>query len=447
MDRVIKSKYILGTINGKLKVFSDSGIKIEEGIITEMGPNIDTKGYDVEVFKTHLLMPGLINTHTHTAMTLFRGYADDVPLDTWLNEHIWPLEAKLDAKEVEVGAKMAAIEAMLTGTTTMNSMYWFPEAEAKAFSEQGLRGMIGPPIISGVNTLETYKHLIPDWHGANGDMIRVTLNPHAPYTVTDEEYRSIHQFKEDYNTNNSKPPLHVHTHLAETKNEIDMIRGYLSQSGKNIDVQIKTSTKYLDSLGVLDEHFIAAHGVECSKGDMKILAKRGVGVALNPMSNLKLGNNIVNISQMQERGVKLGLGTDGPASNNSLDMFETMKLSSLLQKSVNNNPIKGLAEDTIKMATAGGAEVLGWDSIGSIEVGKRADVILLDLKKPHLMPIINPEALISNVVYAAKGSDVTDVMIDGNWRVRENTLLDINLEEMYEEFNRTVTGLFAKLKE
>jgi 5-methylthioadenosine/S-adenosylhomocysteine deaminase len=366
-------------------------------------------------------------------MTLFRGYADDTPLNVWLNEYIWPMEAKLTPAQVNIGAKIAAVEAIMTGTTTMTSMYWYPDQEAKAFRDIGVRLMSGPPIISGVSALDDYKHLITEWHGTHDDLIRATLNPHAPYTVTADDYKVIHQFKQDYNAKHSRS-LMLHTHLAEDRSEMETIRDYAKRSGFIISPDITTPTQYLSSLGILNETTITAHTIETTPADLEILRQARVGIATNTVSNLKLGNNLPDIVSMLDLKMKVGLGTDGPASNNGLDMFEAMKMTALTQKSKVGNPAKCTASQIMNMATMGGAQVLGWDQIGSLVIGNYADLIAVDLKKPHLVPILKPESLIPFLVYSAHGSDVTDVMINGKWRMKDGALVNINIEQLTEIF-------------
>ena len=445
VEYTVKAKFILNFNQGIPSIVENAMINIDDTVITAIGKDLNTDGRQVDVFDSHIIMPGLINTHTHAGMTLFRAYEDESPLDVWLNEYIWPLEAKLTAKDIEIGAKIASIEALLSGTTTINSMYWYPEAEAKAFDEIGIRAMLGPPIISGVNTLESYERLIQDWHGKNDDLTRISINPHAPYTVTSEEYQSIYEYKNNFNAKNSSlPPLHMHTHLAESRNEMDMIRQYALDNGFTIKNDVQSPTQYLDSLGILDDQMIAAHAVECDEKDMDILSSQRVGVSINPISNLKLDNNVSKITDMAHHGIKLGLGTDGPASNNTLDMFETVKITALLQKGqLDQKP--GRAYNTLKMATSGGAEVLGWQEIGSLDVGKKADLIAIDIKKPHLLPLISKNSLHSLLVYSAKSSDVTDVMINGKWRVRNREVVDVNVEELYNELLERVTELFSHI--
>lgn len=446
MDYAIKARYILSFQNSVPTIIENGTVLVEGTEITAVGTDIETSGKEVIYFDNHILMPGFVNTHTHAAMTLTRSLADDVPLDVWLNEHIWPLEAEMTERDVEVGARIAAMEALLSGTTTVNSMYWHPDAEAKAFVDIGLRSMIGPPIISGVNTLKTHAHLIPKWHGKNNGMTRVTLNPHAPYTVTDEEYRSIHEFKNEYNEKNQgNPPLKIHTHMAESPAEMKLISDYAKSNDFRLADNVITSVDYFDSIDLLDSDLIAAHVVECEDRDISLLAEKKVGISINPVSNMKLGNNTAKIAQMIEKETVLGLGTDGPASNNSLDMFDTMKITSLLQKSKNNDPSKGSAIDTLRMATSGGAAVLGWDELGKIEPQKKADLILLDLNKTHLKPLFSNCSLLSHLVYSAKGSDVSDVMVNGEWRVRNGEVLGVDMNKEIDIFTDTVTKLGEKI--
>ncbi|MHA2251549.1 MAG: amidohydrolase [Candidatus Kariarchaeaceae archaeon] len=442
LDCVIKARYIVSFHQDQPLVIENGMIGVDGNTITELGKSIDISGKEVFNFPNHVILPGLVNTHTHSAMTLFRGYADDVSLQKWLNEHIWPLEAKLTEEQVYFGAKLAAVEAILSGSTTLNSMYWHPESEAKAFAELGVRFMIGTPIISGVSNLSMFDNLITNWHEKDGDMTRVALTPHAPYTVTADDYTEIHDFKVEYNKEPNHKNLVINTHLAEDKNEMDLIRNFSQTNGFDLPDGVKSPTQYLQALGVLDENLIAAHCIEMTTDDFKILAKEKVGIATNTVSNMKLGNNLPKIKEMLEYTNKIGMGTDGPCSNNGLDLFETMKITAITQKSINSNPAVMPAWASLKMATYGGAKVLGWnDSIGSIQVGKKADFTIVNLNKPYFLPVFKPETVLSHIVYSATGNDVSDVMINGEWRMRDRIIQNIDLSKLLDQFKNSVNEL------
>ncbi|MDH5644398.1 MAG: amidohydrolase [Candidatus Heimdallarchaeota archaeon] len=439
MEIGIRAKYILSFHENQPKVIENGSLIISGNKISAVQTHQDISTDEVYDFPQHVLMPGLVNAHTHAAMTLFRGWADDIPLHSWLNDYIWPIEAKLTPELVEIGAKMAAVESIKSGCTMVNSMYWYPQSEAKAFHSMGVRLLSGPPIITGVTKLKDNEKLIANWHGKD-DLIRVALNPHAPYTVSDEEYKEVYQYKQDFNEKTNLPPLFIHTHLAEGKGELKLIQDFAVKNGFEVETSIKSPVEYLAKLDILDEQMIAAHSVECSDNDLKILKEHNVGISANPVANMKLGHNIPRIDKMAG-GNRVGLGTDGPSSNNNLDLFETMKMAALTQKSKNQDPSIIPASKSLQMATYQGANVLGWANSGAIKEKYLADLIIIDLKQPHLRPITNYNSLISHLVYSAHGQDVTDVMINGKWRMRNNSIIDFNMDEFIDKFDTNVYDL------
>ncbi|OLS28317.1 MAG: 5-methylthioadenosine/S-adenosylhomocysteine deaminase [Candidatus Heimdallarchaeota archaeon LC_2] len=446
MNYALKIRYIVTYQENKVIIIENGIILIDGNKITDIGNNLEIKDREVLEFPNHVVIPGFINTHSHTAMTLFRGYADDVPLNRWLNEYIWPMEAKLSGKEVEIGAKLAAIELILSGTTTVNSMYWYPKNELIAFKEIGVRLMSGPPIISGVSDLSSSEKLVNDWHGNNDDMSRISINPHAPYTVTPDDYTEILNYKNSYNSKSNCPNLKIHTHLAESKLEMQLISEFSKDKGFEFSDSIKTPTQYLDSIGILDVDLIAAHAVECNDEDLQLILQKNVGVSINTISNMKLGNGIPRIKEMSANGLKISLGTDGPAANNGFSMFETMKMSSLTQKSLYNDPSLLSADKLLMMATAGGADVLGWKDIGTIKKGNKADLTFINLNKPHLRPILNLQSIVSTIVYSANQQDVSDVMINGKWKMRDGNLTEYNIDDILNEFEVCTKNFFDNSK-
>ncbi len=442
MSYALKIKYIVTYQGNGVEIIENGMILVDGNTITGIGKNLDIRDREVIDFPNHVVIPGMINTHSHVAMTLFRGYADDVPLNEWLTEYIWPMEAKLTGNEVEIAAKLAAVELVMSGTTTVNSMYWYPENELTAFNKIGIRLMSGSPIISGVSNLKSSEKLVKDWHGTNDDMSRISINPHAPYTVTSEDFQAISQYKNDYNSNSNGPNLKIHTHLAESRIEMELIQKFANDKGFQLSSSVKTPTQYLDSIGFLDTDLIAAHVLECNDKDFQLLKKYNVGVSINTISNMKLGNGIPKLKEMYSNDLKIGLGTDGPASNNGFDMFETMKITTLTQKSAHNDPSILSAEKMLMMATKGGADVLGWNDIGEIKIGNKADLTLINLNKPHLRPVLSLQSVVSTIVYSVNQQDVSDVMINGIWKLRNNKLIDTDLETIITKFEDSVKHLF-----
>ena len=378
-----------------------------------------------------LVMPGLINTHTHAAMTIFRGYADDLPLMEWLQNYIWPAEAKyINADTVHLGTQLAAIEMIGSGTPTFNDMYFFEDEVAKAAKEVGIRAVIGEGLLdfptpnkkTPQDGLDYTEMLIKKWR--NDPLITVAVAPHSPYTASSELLKSAKNLSDKYDV-----PLHIH--VSETEQEVN----------DSMAKHSLTPFEYLDSLGFLGENVIAAHSVHLTPHDIQLIAKRKVGVSHNPESNMKLASGIAPIPELLDAGAKIGLGTDGAASNNDLNMFEEMDTAAMLHKVFTKNSSVVNAKSVVEMATIGGARVLGLDKeIGSIEKGKRADIIIIDLDKPHLTPLYNPY---SQIVYAMDGADVETVIIEGRIVMRDHKILTVNEEKIIQDTN----ALAAKIKE
>lgn len=361
-----------------------------------------------------ITMPGLVNTHSHVAMTLLRGVGDDEELQTWLNDYIWPKEAKLDEKLVYAGSKLAMAEMIKTGTTTFNDMYFYMEETAKAVEESGIRGVLGYGMIDLFDDekrkqeIKATKNLIKNSHNTANGRVQVAVAPHAPYTCSDE---LLSESKKLANKNNLK----LHIHVSETQQEVNDLEKQRNQ----------TPFEYLDSIDLLDENTIAAHGVWTTDNEMKLLKEKQVSISHNPSSNMKLASGIAPVSKYIKNDINVAIGTDGVSSNNNLDMFSEMKLTALLQK-VNTMNAKTLpAQATFNMATENGARALGINT-GSIKEGKLADIVLVNMNVPHMIPVRNP---LSNIIYSALGSDVDTVICDGQLLLEDKKLLTINEED------------------
>lgn len=449
---LVTAKYILyNTVASTPHLLVDGAISITDNKINriEKQSSFSESSFDeVYHFSHHLIMPGLVNTHSHAGMTLYRGYADDMNLNDWLNKWIWPAEAQATAADVEMGAKLAAIEALMSGTTTFNSMYWYVDQEIAAFQQIGPRLICGPNILTGIQDLNiSYaQRLISDYHGKFEDTVRIGMYPHAPYTVSDEDYHRINDFVATHNLQHSEQPnVVVHTHLAESKMEMQMLRDFAARDGFTVSTDITSPTRYLDSIGILNDKLYVAHAVELSTDDVLTLKRHDVGVSINSNSNMKLANSFAPVSQYYETGVKIGLGTDSATSNNRLDMFQEMKTTALIQKGYSGNPVSPKAYEIIRMATYLGSRAMNWNEIGDIREGGYADLITIDLNKPHLTPIINPTTLISHIVYAMTGSDVSDVMIGGKWKMRDRHLPNFDLPAFLDEFSTTAQNLINRI--
>lgn len=417
-DAIYTARYVV-TMDSQHRLIENGAVAVQGDRILDVGPAAEiTRKHTArrrEDRPEAILMPGLINTHTHAPMSLLRGLADDLRLQDWLEHYIFPAEAKnVDPDFVTWGTRLACLEMMLSGTTTYVDMYFFEDKIAEATREAGLRGVLGETILG----FKTPDSPTPEAALARAEkfiqrfkddpLIVPAVAPHAIYTNSDETLRSARALANKYSV-----PLVIH--LSETKKENDDARAKRNMS----------PTQLLDSLGVLNGRVIAAHGVWLDDADIAILKAKGTGVAHCPSSNMKLASGIAPVVKLLQAGVNVGLGTDGPAgSNNDFNMMEEMNLASDLQKVATLDPTVVPALQAIEMATIGGARVAGLDKeIGSLEPGKRADFITLSLTRPHAIPLYN---VYSQIVYALKGSDVRDVVVNGKPIVRDRRSLTLN---------------------
>lgn len=413
------------------KVFKGS-VLIEDDKIAEITSDINSSNAD-EVINGEgkVLIPGLVNTHTHLSMTLMRGLADDLPLDVWLNQHIWPVEAHLDGEHCYAGALLACLEMIKSGTTTLNDMYFFMDDVARAVDEAGIRGMISHGMIDlgdedkrKVEFKESIR-IIKKCHETADGRIKVSFGPHTPYTCSQELLEGVRREADKYG-------VRIHIHVSETQNEVDQI----------MESHRKRPFEYLDHIGLLGPDVTAAHSVWLSGAEISIIKDKGVKISHNPLSNMKLASGISPVSEMVNNGISVSLGTDGAASNNNLDLFQEMKTSSLLQKVNTMDPTVLPAEQVIEMATMGGATVLGLeDEIGTIEVGKKADLVLVNMKAPHLTPYRNP---ISHLVYSADGSDVSTVICNGKILMHERELKILDEARVMEMAENSAEDLISR---
>ncbi len=430
------------------RIIHQGSIAIENQTIIDVGKTCELKrkygtGYEKVDAKGKVVTPGLINTHQHAAMSLLRGYADDLPLQEWLEKWIWPIEKNMTAHDIYVGALLTSIESIMSGTTTVNTMYHYTprENEAKAFAQAGLRGVVGHVCFSWRKNEDkkALEQLAKNWHNKANGLIRVSVDPHAPYTVDPGYMKELKVTREELNSKyaSEEVPIIWHMHVAETSDEPEKIR-------KAFKTELKAGImEYLDSLGVLSKHVIAAHCVALTDRDIAIMKCRKVKASHNPISNLKLGSGISPVPKMLKEGVTVSLGTDSPCSNNTADMFETMKLTALLHKGADKNPTITPARQVLEMATIEGARALSWErEIGSVDVGKKADLIIIDFKKPHLCPLYNE---ISHLVYAAKSTDVNVVIINGKIVMENRQPTTINIEKVMEMAQKAKTGILERL--
>lgn len=405
-------------------------IILKNNIIDKVAPTgteTDGESFAFEIDgRDCVVMPGLINTHGHAAMVLMRGYADDLPLMHWLEEKIWPLEAKLKPEDVYWGAMLSILEMLKSGTTTFTDMYFFMDEVAKAVEETGIRaflsrGLIGTGSQSNIALTES-KAFYQEWDGAANDRIRVMIGPHAPYTCPPNYLKKVIGLAEEINA-----PVQIH--LAETVDELMRCQKDYGLSPVHL----------LQKTGLLKEKVLAAHCVHLSEEDIEILAENNVNVAHNPGSNLKLGSGIAPLPALLAKGITVGLGTDGAASNNNLDMLEEIRLAALLHKGYAKDPTLISASEALGLATRNGGKALFSEGqIGVIKEGYKADLIILDLNKPHLCP---RHDLIAHIVYAAQPGDIKTVIIDGNIVVEEGRAVKIDETRVMHEAQKRALSL------
>jgi len=406
------------TMDSARQVIDDGGIAVRAGRIVAIGSRAQIEaGYTSRqrVNATgKLITPGLINGHTHIPMVLFRGLADDLDLQEWLTKYIFPAEAKNVTEDfVRVGARLGLAEMIRGGTTTYCDMYYFEDAIAEETSKAGVRGVLGETVIdfpvadnkTNAEAMTYVEKFVSRWKG--NDLIVPAIAPHAPYTVSEDHLKAVRAFSD-------RTGAAIVTHVSETKRELD----------DSIKAKGASPVAYLERIGFLSERVIAAHMVWPQGSDIEILKKRRVGVVHNPQSNMKLASGVAPVPKMMEQGVLLGLGTDGAASNNDLNMWEEMDTVAKLHKVFSGDPKVISAQQAFELATIRGAQALHLEKeIGSLEVGKRADLLLIERDSLNQIPLYN---IYSDLVYATKASDVEGVIINGRVVMQNRRLLTLD---------------------
>ena len=408
---------------------------IKDDLIAEIADEIDESNADKIIdAEGKILLPGLINTHTHLSMTLFRGLADDLSLDSWLNNHIWPMEANLNGDYCYIGALLGAVELIKSGTTTFSDMYFYMEDVARAVEDAGIRAVLSYGMIDfgdaerRENELNENLELFKNCNGMADGRIKVFLGPHSPYTASEELLIRTRELADEYN-------MGIHIHVSETQKEID-------------DVSAEKGLRpfeYLEKIGLLGPDVVAAHCVWLSEEEIDIIKKHDVKVSHNPCSNMKLASGISPVSKLIENDICVSIGTDGASSNNNLDLIEELKTASLLQKVATLDPKVLSSDEAVEMATIKGAEALGLDSeIGSIEVGKKADIILIDTNAANMVP--DSSNLTSNIIYSANGSNVDTTICNGKILMENKKLTVLDEDEIYAKAKQAIKEL-KELKE
>jgi 5-methylthioadenosine/S-adenosylhomocysteine deaminase len=417
VDLVISGGTVV-TMDGARRVIEDGAVAVAAGRIVAVGKRSEIAGRfaarEVIDARGRAVIPGLINGHTHVPMVLFRGIADDLDLNEWLTKYIFPAEAKNVTEEfVRAGTQLGLAEMIRGGTTTYCDMYYFEDAVAEETERAGVRGLLGETVIdfpvpdnkTWPDAMRYTERYVARWKG--NKLVTAAIAPHAPYTVSEAHLKEVRSFSD-------RTGAPVVTHIAETRKEVeDITRDHGA-----------TPVEYLARIGFLSLRTVAAHTVHLTENEIKLLRQYNVGSVHNPQSNMKLASGVAPVPQMLKAGVAVGLGTDGAASNNDLDMWEEMDTAAKLHKLTTNDPKVLTAEEALSLATIGGARALHMEGqIGSLEEGKRADIVVVDLDALHQTPRYN---VYSHLVYATKASDVRTVVIEGRVVMRDRRLLTLN---------------------
>ena len=405
---------------------------VENDKIVYIGEKLPEGEEETTVFDGNnlLFIPGLINTHGHAAMSLLRGYGDDLALQIWLQEKMWPMEEKFTADDVYWGASLSILEMIKGGTTAFLDMYDQMNQVAKVVEESGIRASLMRGVIGfGSDELRASKlaeatSFAKEWNGQASGRITTMLSPHAPYTCGPEFIEKFVQAAHDLD-------LPLHTHMSETKAEVE-------QNVKDYGLR---PVAHLEKLGFFSRPSLVAHAVHLTDEEIEILAKYNVAVAHNPGSNLKLASGVARVPDLLKAGVVVSLATDGPASNNNLDMFEEMRLAALIHKGVSGDPTAVPATEALRMGTEYGAKSIYVEDTGTLAVGKKADFIAIDLDQAHFLPYSD---LISHVVYSASAKDVKHVWVDGKQLLKDGEALTLDEERIKREAESAFKGLKAR---
>ncbi|MDX6405167.1 MAG: 5-methylthioadenosine/S-adenosylhomocysteine deaminase [Blastocatellia bacterium] len=427
VDLIVKGGTVV-TMDGNRRVIENGGVAIKSGRIVAVGNTVEIdRAYAArEVIDAagKVVIPGLINGHTHVPMTLFRGLADDLDLQEWLTKYIFPAEAKNVTEEfVRVGTRLGLAEMIRGGTTTYCDMYYFEDAIADETFKAGMRGVLGETVIdfpvadnkTNEQAMAYVEKFVSRWKG--NALIVPAIAPHAPYTVSEDHLKAVRAFSD-------RTGAPIVTHISETKREVD----------DSIKAKGASPIDYLNRIGFLSNRVIAAHVVWPSEEELSLLKKIGVGIVHNPQSNMKLASGVAPVPEMLKQDLPVGLGTDGAASNNDLNVWEEMDTAAKLHKLISRDPKVVTAEEAFEMATLRGARALHLEKeIGSLEEGKRADLVIVDLDDLNQTPFYN---IYSDLVYATKAADVRTVIVEGRIIMRDRRLLTLNEETIKADARR-----------
>ncbi|WP_018886202.1 amidohydrolase [Paenibacillus massiliensis] len=419
-------------VNGQDAGVIEGCMIIEDSRITYIGPTIPDGEENTPVVdgKGLLFLPGLVNTHGHAAMSLLRGYGDDMVLQQWLQEKMWPMEGKFTSTDVYWGTSLSVLEMLKGGTTTFLDMYDHMDEVAKVAEQSGIRACLMRGAIGLCSEEEQRMKLneavafAKNWHGKADGRITTMMSPHSPYTCPPAFIEQFVQAAHDLN-------LPLHTHMSETLAEVE----------QNVREYGARPVEHLQKLGFFSRPSLVAHAVHLNDEEIQVLAQYDVGVSHNPGSNLKLASGVARVPDLLRAGVKVSLGTDGPASNNNLDMFEEMRLAALIHKGVSGDPTAVPAAEALRMTTEYGAVSIGLKEVGVLAAGNKADFIALDMDQPHFLPRTD---LISHAVYSASAKDVVHVWVDGKQVLKDGSCLTLDEERIRYEAQAAFEGLLAR---
>ncbi|MBR5754335.1 MAG: amidohydrolase [Erysipelotrichaceae bacterium] len=430
MSILFKNAAVLTRNDGNYEVLKDAYLGVDGKVIDFIGTDRPDRHYDEEKdFSNRLLMPGLVNSHTHTPMVFLRGIADGLPLDKWLNERVFPIEAKLTAEQIRVSSYYAILELLAGGVTSFTDMYFFPEETAQAVKDSGIKANINKYILCFDDNQTIEESMIPasldfynKYHNTCDGRLKVDFSIHAEYT------NKPHIVKE-YSRLCKENGAIMHIHLSESKSEVEGC----------IERYHKTPVEWFEELGTFDSPTCAAHVVWPSDSDLDILKKHGVSVVHNPSSNLMIGSGICPLRKILDKGINVGLGTDGTASNNNLNMFEEMHLAAIVHNGVNHDATNIQSHEVVDMATVNGAKLQGRFDTGVLKEGNLADIIAIDMSAVHLYPVFDYLSILTKSV---QGSDVCMTMVDGKILYEDGKYLTLDEDKIVKEFKEAVEAFY-----
>ena len=430
MSILFKNATVLTRNDGSYEVLKDAYLGVDGKVIDYIGTDRPDRHYDEEKdFGNRLLMPGLVNSHTHTPMVFLRGIADGLPLDKWLNERVFPIEAKLTAEQIRVSSYYAILELLAGGVTSFTDMYFFPEETAQAVKDSRIKANINKYILCFDDNQTIEESMIPasldfynKYHNTCDGRLKVDFSIHAEYT------NKPHIVKE-YSRLCKENGAIMHIHLSESKSEVEGC----------IERYHKTPVEWFEELGTFDSPTCAAHVVWPSDSDLDILKKHGVSVVHNPSSNLMIGSGICPLRKILDKGINVGLGTDGTASNNNLNMFEEMHLAAIVHNGVNHDATNIQSHEVVDMATVNGAKLQGRFDTGVLKEGNLADIIAIDMSAVHLYPVFDYLSILTKSV---QGSDVCMTMVDGKILYEDGKYLTLDEDNIVKEFKEAVEAFY-----